>query len=208
MAITFGNTSNNAAQGTTSWSHNSNGDFLLVAVEGTTDTTGVSFNGVAMTQIGTDLSHTGFARVMNIWGLVNPASGSNTIALTGGANQNCTAVSISGTDQTSVAAAATGFNSAYLGSVTDVTISITTTVANAFPVAFWLSNTGSAGTDTTLVATSHVGYEGIIRSTNAVSPAGALSLHWTNGSAQLAGIMGCGINPPPAVNTTNFFAMM
>lgn len=198
MAITFGNTSNNGSQGTGTWSHNSNGDFLLVAVEGTSDTTGVAYGGVAMTQIGTDLSHTGFARIMNIWGLVNPASGANNIVLTGGANQNCTAVSISGVDQTSVAVAATGFNSAYLGSVTDNTITITTTVNNAFPVAFFLSNAGSAGTDTTLVATSHVTYQGIIRSTNAVSPAGSLALHWTNSASQLSGIMGVGINPVPS----------
>lgn len=206
MAITFGNTSNNASQGTTTWSHDSDGDFLLVAIEATTAVTGVTYNSVAMTQIGTNLSHPGYSRVMNIWGLVNPASGSNNIVLSGGANQNATVTSMSGVDQTTPTS---GFNSNYQSSTTDGTVAITTTVADAYAVAFFLQQAGSAGTDTTLVTTSFVPYQGLIRSTSAVSSPGSITLHWSSILAP-SGLLGAGINPAtaPTVNAGAFFAFM
>ncbi len=207
MAITFGNTSDNASQGTTSWSHNSNGDFLLVGVNDTAGTvSGVTYNGVAMTQIGTTFNYGAIGRYIQLWGLVAPASGSNTIAITGGANQNAGAVSISGVNQTSVVAAATGFASNST-SASPSTVSVTTTVDNAYVVGFgYAISYTSIGTGTTDISNIHDANNRFIRSTSAITPAGASSVNMNMNGSLLGGLVGVGINPAP-VTSGNMFAL-
>lgn len=203
MAISFGNTSTNGSQGTTSWSHNSNGDFLLLGINTTTnDITGVTYNSAAMTQIGTTLNHAAIGRYVMFWGLASPTSGSNTIAVTGGTNQNAGATSISGYSSNS------GFNSA-----TDTTnpleVTVTTTVDNAYVVAFGAGINYSSKTTGTSDVIAGVNGDANLRMlrSDAVTPAGSKTIGVNSTGSNLGGYVAVGINPP-AVNTTNFFAMM
>lgn len=207
MAITFGNTSTNGSQGTTSWSHNSNGDFLIVGINSTTnDISGVTFNGVAMTQIGTTLDFSAIGRYISMWGLASPAAGSNTIAISGGTNQNAGAVSINGYSSNS------GFNSGTTAS-NPMTVSVTTTVDNAYVVGFGTfisySSLGSGVSD--LIG----GINGdantrMIYSTSAKTPAGAFSMSVNISGSNLGGLVAVGINPvvsgPANLKTINGLA--
>ena len=173
MAITFGNTSENGSQGNTTWSHNSNGDFLLVGFNSTADTvSGVTYNGSAMTRIGTVLNHSGIGRYVEIWGLASPASGAHDIVITGGANHNGGAVSISGYVSNS------GFNKG-TSATSSITVGVTTTVDTAYVVAFGVFvSYSSLGTGVSAIVGSINGDTNVqfIRSTNAVSPAGAFNM--------------------------------
>lgn len=134
--ITFGNKSTNGSQGTTSWSHNSNGDYLFVAVNDTANTvTDVTFNGVSMNFI-SNVNFPTLGRAMSLWGLANPAAGSNTIAITGGANQNAAAVSMSGVAQSS---SFSGVNSGQAVGTTPISSSFSTSVNNAFAIGMVLA---------------------------------------------------------------------
>ena len=204
MAITFGNTSENGSQGTTSWAHNSNGDFLLVGVNETANSiSGVTYNGVSMTQIGTTFNYATIGRYISYWGLVAPASGSNTIAITGGANQNAGATSISGVLQTSVAAAATGYASNSTTS-SPATVSVTTTVDNAYVVGFGFAiSYTTIGTGTTDILNVHDANARMVRSTSAITPTGASSVNINMNGSLLGGLIGVGINPAATVSPSN-----
>ena len=193
MAITFGNTSTNATQGTTTWSHNSNGDFLLLGINSTSNAiSGVTYNGVAMTQIGTTLNFSAIGRFFYFWGLASPASGANNIVVTGGANQNAAATSISGYSSNS------GFNSGTTAS-NPMTVSVTTTVDSAFVVGFGaFISYSSLGTGVSDVVGGVNGDANLrmIRSTSAKSPAGSFSMSVNLTGSLLGGLIAVGINPP------------
>lgn len=204
MAVTFGNTTYDVSS--SSFSHNNNGDCLVVCSSSNTSAiTGVTYNGVAMTQVGTAQNFATFARDLQVWILVNPTAGSNTVAWTGGgANAYFGCISISGVDQTTPY---TGLTTAS-GTSSTPSISVTTTVDNAFPLSFgFYPNTPTAGTDTTL----HLNVVGAalycFKKTTAKTPTGAFSVAATMTSAAWI-LKGFGINPVPPPNTTNFFAMM
>lgn len=192
MALTFGNSGSNSAQGVQTLSFNNNGDFILLFVEGSTVTTGATYNGVAMTKIGTTLSHTGYSREMTLWGLVAPASGANNLVISGGSNENFAVVSITGVDP---ANPYTGFNSNYQASTTSGTVSVTTTVAGAYVVGGNLFNFTAVGAGTTLIANMHGNaYEGIYRSDEIASPS-SNSLAVTYDAGAPSGWLATGINP-------------
>lgn len=96
-----------AAQSTYSWSHTCTGSNRFLAVDvallsaGQT-VTGITYNGVALSLIGAKTTVTSFGRV-ECWGLANPSSGSNTIAVTfsGSIASSSEAVSYTGVHQTS-----------------------------------------------------------------------------------------------------------
>lgn len=173
MAISFGNTS----EGGNNFSHNNNGNFLVVSVSSTTnDVTAVTYNSVSMTQIGTVLTNTSTARYISQWGLVAPASGSNTITITGGTNHDSQAISAIGVEQTIPYTNVTT-NS---GTSTTPAITLTTTETGSyiFGMDFQGGDVGTAGTNTTKLNTSMSNdYQGFYSSTNAVdSTSGTLNV--------------------------------
>ena len=191
--ITFSNTSENGSQGTTTWAHNSDGDFLLVGINSTSDDiSGITYNGVPMIKIGTTLDFSGIGRYFTLWGLENPSAGSNNIVVTGGTAQNACATSISGYDSNS------GFNKGTTAS-DPMTVEITTTVNNAFVVGFGAFITySSLGTGVSDIISSVNGDSNLrmIRSTAAKTPAGAFDLSVNISGSELGGVVAVGINPP------------
>lgn len=132
--ITFDAASNSgyqAAASTYSWSHTCSGSNRFLAVDvsllsaGST-VTGITYNGVALSLTGAKSTVTSFGRV-ECWGLVAPATGSNTIAvaLSGSIVSSAEAVSYTGVHQTTPTEA---FNSAQATNVgaADATVTITT----------------------------------------------------------------------------------
>lgn len=107
--ITFDAASNSgyqAAQSTYSWSHTCTGTDRFLAVDvsllsaGST-VSGITYNSVALSLIAAKSTVTSFGRIES-WGLANPASGSNTIAVTlsGSIASSAGAVSYAGVHQT------------------------------------------------------------------------------------------------------------
>lgn len=172
MAVTFGNAGTGSSA---SFSFTNNGNLLSVGVSSTANTvTGVTFNGVAATQVSTTQSNATTGRFLSLWNLANPAAGANTVAITGGANHDVVVISIIGTQ------AGTPYNAVATNSGTSTTpsLAITTTIDQAYAVGWQFSgNTSSAGANTTVVGSPS--YTTFWRSTSSVSPAGSQTLNTT-----------------------------
>lgn len=102
MAVALGHTSSGTRVGSTtsaSWSHDATGDNLLIVVlsfRGNVSGVSVTYNGVAMTQIGTETTCTaGQYAQLWIFKLANPATGSNTVAVSWSGSQGCSGCSAS-----------------------------------------------------------------------------------------------------------------
>lgn len=192
MAITFGNTTEGSG---TSYSHDNDGNFLIVGISSTSnDITAVTYDGEAMTQIGSAVQNTTSSRFITVWGKTNPSSGSNTVAVTGGANLIELSVSILGVDSDN---AYTGTTSAGDTSSTPA-IQVTTTEDNAYVVAFGLiRNFSNVGDNTTVLLAGADPNLAFYRSTNVVSPAGALTLN-INSTGSEWDFIGTGFNPTPS----------
>jgi len=199
MAVTIGNVSDNTSQGTNSYSHNNNGDAILLFAQGTTAPTGATYNGVALTQVGTNQAHTAFGRTLNLWELHGGslASGSNTIAVSGGANVTFGVVSFSGTNAT------TPFSGFVKSSVTSSTPSqaVTTTINNAYVFAHAIiQNFSSIGANTTVVSSLNGdANDKVIRSTNVVGTAGSFTLNINSTGGETA-FTAVGVNPVAGVD--------
>ena len=118
------------AQSTYSWSHSCNGGSRFLTVDiallsaGQT-VTSITYNGVALTFIVAKNTITAVGRV-ECWGLVNPASGSNTIAVTlsGTITSAGTAVSYNNVHQTTPTEGTNGNEATNVGAA-DATVDIT-----------------------------------------------------------------------------------
>jgi len=199
QVIEFGNTSGNGSQGTTSWSHNNNGDYLLVALNETSNgAVSVTYGGVSMTQIGSTMTNTLSARYLTFWGLVNPATGTNTIAVSNSANVNGGAVSANNVDQTTPY---TGTTTAGATSST-ASVSVTTTVNNAYVVGFYFvrdySSNGS--NTTTLIKTNSQDISAIVSTTDVVvtPTSSTLTINTTGNEWDFIAI---GLNPATSLYT-------
>lgn len=147
MAIAY-DASSSVYNGTASTSHTlshtcTGNNRVLVVSTRTYDAnavTGVTYNGVSMTEVGTNvaLGSDGFRR----WILVNPASGANNIVVSLGSSRRCEiqAVSLTGARQSSQPDA----SATATGSSTSATGSVTTVADNSWVVAFAHSN-GASG---------------------------------------------------------------
>lgn len=143
------------------WNHTCTGSdrLLLVAVSigaAVNTITGVTYNGVALTKlITTDFN--GSIGVLEIWGLVNPASGTNSIsvAFTGSQFMGASAVSYTGVKQSGLPDASNYTDIAGVSS-SSITTAVTTVAATTWIVAATYSNTGtpSAGTNQTARGTT------------------------------------------------------
>ena len=201
MAIAFGAFTDGTTN--TSYSVTTAGDdrLLIVNVRGDTTDTGasVTYNGVSMTQFN-KLEIPG-DRWMYAFYLFNPATGSNTVAITGTVNRTVAAY------YTGVGSYET--SSTNTGTATSLTTSVTTTADNC-----WLIGVADKVSPGTLVAGTNTTSRGassndnIIDTNAAQTPAGSHSMQMTSDSTiSIAMIVGS-FAPVATVNTTNFFQMM
>jgi hypothetical protein len=165
MAIIFGNTT----KGALPLAHDNNGDYLVVVATSTTnDLTGMAFNGVAMTQIGSTFFSTEYSRHCSMWGLIAPAVGSKNITSTGGTSVDPAAVSISGVNQT------TPYTNVQTATGTSTTPSITLTTSFTGSYVFgwnFLNNDPTTPNSGTTLRSVVAWYNSMWSSTNAVNAA-------------------------------------
>lgn len=180
-----------AAASTYNWLHVCSGSnrYLIVGVSllsvaGST-VTGITYNTVAMTFLGAISSGAGAVR-SELWGLIAPATGSNSIAVTLSASivsASC-AISFTGVHQTSPTE---GLNSATATNVgaADATVNVTTVATNDWVV-------DQVATDDTAITvgalqTSRNNVTGAVGSgadsTEPATTAGAYTMSWTNVAA-------------------------
>ncbi len=203
MAITFGNT---GSFGASSGAFNNNGNYLLVAISETANTvTGITYNGVAMTQIGTSVHNTVSGRYIWLWGLLNPPQGSNTVAISGGANFSVGCLSLSGISF------ASPFSGVATNDVTSPTpsVTVTTTQANAYVICTSLirdfSSVGS-GTTSALVINGDNNNQ-FFRSTAVVASPGAFTIN-INSTGSESSFIAAGFNPAPPLNSAFLLKMI
>lgn len=117
----------NSNSGGTSWSHTCTGANRYLLVAWTIDSstiTSATYNGVAMTEL---TRYSAAGRVTVVWGLVAPATGANTVAITaGGSWGGGGAVSFTGVDQTTPSDTPTENT----GSSSAMTVSVTSVAGN------------------------------------------------------------------------------
>jgi hypothetical protein len=195
-AITFGREINNNTQGVTSYSFNNNGDYIWCWANGTTPITGMTFNGSALTQLGTNQAHAAFARSLNQWGMATTTTGTTTITTSGGSNQNSGCKSVSGVDQNNPTSNPTNYD-ATTGSPS---ISVTTTVDNAYVIGHALvQNYSSVGAGTTkILSVNGDPNYGVYRTTSAVTPAGSASININSSGGETA-MQAVALNPAQTV---------
>lgn len=192
--IAFDSASNSAYQAASSsysWSHTclGNSRYLVVSVAMLSlaqTVSGITYNSVALTFLGAQNSVTGAARI-EMWGLIAPATGSNTIAvtLTGSIASEANAVSHVGVNQTSPTEA---FNSAQATNVgaADATVNVTT-------VADYDVVIDQVATDDTAITVgagqisrnnvTGAGGSGADSTEGPKTPAGSVTMSWTNVAA-------------------------
>lgn len=194
MAIAFDNSGSQSGTGATtlSWSHTCAGTnrILIVGVQVFDDTddtertvASVTYNGVAMTRI--DRQITGNI-ASELWRLVAPATGTNTVLVTlGAANDFSLAQSSSytGVDQSAPINAS---NKATSSSTMDATVNVTSTVDNCMVVdsvvKYNTTETITAGSGQTTVASLSVGSGFGLKGASSYESkptAGATTMNWT-----------------------------
>lgn len=176
-----------AASSSYSWSHTCTGNdrYLVVGISMLSlaqTVSGITYNSIAMTLLGSRNSITGACRV-ELWGLLAPSLGTNTIAvtLTGAIASAGNASSYTRVHQTSPIE---GFNSAQATNVgaADATVNVTTVADNDWCVDVIATDDGSitvgagqtqAGNVTGAGGSGAMSYEG------PKTPAGSVTMSWT-----------------------------
>lgn len=180
MAIGVGNTSENFGDGNQSWSHTvAAGSNLLIVGIGEQDNfgsvTNVTYNSVAMTLALRHLNATE-GEATNIYYLVGPTVGTNTVAYSypGGERCGSGAIDFSGADAKTPIGATAGSNSSGGGS-------LTTTFANSYVVDSYVAGVGtiSAGYTEYYSTTNVAKYWGQYRAATTV---GSYSMTWSGGT--------------------------
>lgn len=215
-----------AAASTYSWSHTCTGAnrelVVGIAMLSLVQTVvSITYNGVALESVGFRASITGACRV-ELWALVAPATGSNTIAVTLSgaiASAGC-AASYTGVNQFSPYEA---FNSAQATNVgaADATVNVTTVADNDWVVDIVATDDTSITVGTGNTSRGNVtgaGGSGAMGDNNAAkTPAGSVTMSWTNIGALATWAIGAVALRPVAAATlstggfnpyyTNFLAM-
>jgi len=189
--------------GNLSWTHTTGGSdrYLVIGCKhyADNDITGVTYNGVAMTQIRGYVAFTGGIEDANdqiVFGLVNPASGANTVSVSRAtsAYDVCDAVSYEGVSQTGQPEATA--ENTISGTNTELTLTVTVATANSWLVAGCASNyngdsfTAGSGTTEVQENTFLPGLHALFDSNGALGT-GSQSLVCARGSGSnaLAGIV-------------------
>lgn len=182
------NSTYQAASSSYSWSHTCTGAnrYLVVGVgmlSVAQSVSSITYNSVALTLLGVQSSLTGAARV-ELWGLVAPATGSNTIAvtLTGAIASAGAAASYTGVHQSF---STEGFNSAQATNVgaADATVNVTTVADNDWVVDIVATDdtaiTVGAG-QTSRNNVTGAGGSAADSDEGPKTPAGSVTMSWTN----------------------------
>lgn len=194
MAIALDNSARNASSGTSqSFSYTCSGtNRVLVAMtasDGANTATDVTYGGVALTKIDSDRTAN---HPINLWYLINPASGSNTLSATGFANAGnyVVALSLTGVKQNNPLEVSNGGT----GSGTSMTRTVITTSDNCWAVL--AGTTGgvtaiTAGSNSTIVtsAINSDSTSALFQSGGAITPAGSFSMTFDGANATKAGII-------------------
>ncbi len=164
MAIAFGHfTDGSFAGGNLTFAHDATGDDLLFVYtynfSGAYGVTGVTFNGVSMTALATNVTSVHLSNSMSAWYLVAPASGSHNVVITqsGGATIFGQGISYNGTSATQFGATVLGVETSSTAVTSPFfTEAITTTTANSWVVMFIATTGGTvaSGSNTTVRGTS------------------------------------------------------
>lgn len=195
VGIAFDAASNSGyqtAQSTYSWSHTCTGAnrYLVVGVSmlsvAGSSVSGITYNSVALTKLGHVASVSGAVRA-ELWGLVAPATGSHTVAVTLSASldSEANAVSLTGIHQT---LSIEGFNTATATNVgaADATVNVTTVANNDLVIDQVASDdtaiTVGAGQTSRNNVTGALG-SGADSTEGPKTPAGSVTMSWTNVAA-------------------------
>lgn len=208
------------ASGSYSWSHTCTGAsrYLVVGISmlsvAGSSVSGITYNSVAMTFLGAVASVSGAVRA-EIWGLIAPTVGSNTIAvtLTTALDSIGCAISLDGVHQTSPTE---GFASATATNVgaTDATVDVTSVADRCWIVDQVATDdtaiTIGAGQTSRNNVTGTLG-SGADSTEGPKTPAGSVTMSWTNVAALATwSIVGVAIRPASAstLATSTFFRKM
>jgi hypothetical protein len=183
---------------TKTFAHTCSGsDRLLLVVAGcttaTADISGVTYNGVAMTQVGVDQTDSGGGGRMTVWALIAPATGANNVVITATATATIGygAISFTGAYQTSNPDSNTqGAETA----TTSYSVTATAPTTNEAAVLFGYAMSGASltgGTNTTIASQPEVTYHGtfIARTTNPQAASGSLTLNVTSANQTFKGLI-------------------
>lgn len=205
------------ASTTATWSHTCTGSnlILLVGVEvGAGNTiTGVTYNGVSMSQVNLlALGGSTFGNVY-VFKLVGPSTGANNIVVTASASTfiYCAATSFTGVDQTTPI----DVNTTTSATATSITGTVTTTKDNDWLFGFVSKGdtlpdnpTLTAGTNTTIRQTDAFGWYASCDTNAAQTPAGSHSLTVSSSASGLFGMNVVAIMPVQPTPASSFLMFM
>lgn len=203
-------------QSTYSWSHTCTGlnGYLTVGVSmlsvAGSQVTGITYNGVSMDRIEDQSSVTGAIRA-ELWGLVNPSTGTNTISVTLSVALDSvgTATSYTGVHQTSPIEAANTASATNGVGAADATVNITTVADNDWTVNVVATNdtsiTAASGNNSKANVSGTLG-SGAMGNIGPDTPPSSVTNAWTN-VAGLAtwSIVAVALRPIAAVSLAPIF---
>lgn len=205
MAIAFDSAVNAQIQnpGTSlTFSHTCSGSDRILYVMAFTrndTTTGVTYNGVSMTQVGTTITES--SDRYSIWQLIAPATGANNVVITGGGSTSLVigcSQSYTGAKQSSQPD-----NTTQQGPTTTATLTSTlTTVADNSWTALFARASGDGATSAGTGTTQRSNTSGLVQgydSNGAITPAASTSLQTTQSSQPTTHFM---VSIAPSVATT------
>lgn len=184
-AIAFVRTSTtvNPASNTVSFDATATNGYLVVQTlkQSSQTVTGVTYNGVAMTQLNTMQGNTA-AETLYLWGLAAPTTGTNNIVVSdSGAGTLIVDASLYSGAQQTTAVEATSTNSGT--NATSASVSVTTLTDNAWLVGYFRANSAeggfTAGSNTVIRTDAAEGTRQLADSGADQTPAGSHSLNAT-----------------------------
>lgn len=207
MAIALDATSTANTTGTSStWAHTCSGNNRILFVGVGTDfsgdvITGVTYNGVAMTEITRQATIGTNNYFAYLYYLINPASGANNIVVSasGSYNLRTDAVSYTGALQSGQPDA---FNKA-TSNTTDQAVSVTVVAINSWIVAFGQSKGAIPAVGTGLTSRATEGINCRIGDSNAPLSVGVNTVHFTRASADDIGVIAASFSPAPEVSSVS-----
>jgi hypothetical protein len=173
MAIAYDNATRSIVS---SYSHTITGTnpvlFVGLMADLTDTVTGITYNGVSMTQVSKQAGDGSTQRYNYLYMLMAPATGTNTVVISGSAVFVSTAVSYTGASQTTQADV-TG--QATNSSVTTISKTLTTVTDNSWTVA-WMNNNAGVFSSFTGTSRGTVDSRALADSNAVVHPAGSSTL--------------------------------
>ena len=182
MAIAFDAAASGTVTGTSlTYAHTCSGSnrILFVGVDvfnpNTDDVTGVTYGGVAMTQIGTSVAID--VQRDYLYYLINPPTGANNVVVSKTSSVAIRSASASYTDANRLGQPdASGTNSA--ATATSVAKALTTVADNCWMVSFVMNDANTSVVDTGTTLRGTAAFHAIGDSNGVITPAGSYSMGW------------------------------